>query len=381
MSLDDISVKIGIKDVGSLRDAAKMMNEVHSLSGGVIAAMDSASRGVDSLGAKLSAMNASQPQLMGVIDVFAQAFQRVVMQWKGLDQMAGAEVAEMRAEVMGMVEDIKRATKTLEGQFEALRNDPSLDNISMRMSAIMEQSQRVAQMQVAVEQMAATRTAGAAGGEAGAPDVVGAVTKAVGDAFGPALEELGRRIDAYVQAAGGVATQAVGAVNVAMGEIKKALGATQAVETGVNTAEVIKGILDAVLAVMQAQQAVQAAPVSARRSREDKHMEDALGRVDLFFQSEWKLFSDRFGNTMDKVDEIFKNTDGLGERMEKLKNAVRELMSSYRKSGGGSKKGASGGKDAEAGDEDTKDMETGAAAGPRKANRGTVRKRQGLSKV
>jgi hypothetical protein len=372
MSLDDISVKIGIKDVGSLRDARDIMNQVHSLSGGVIAAMEAASRGVDSVGAKLANVNASSPQLMGVINVFAQAFQQVVTQWKGLDQMASNEVTAMRAEVTGMVEELKKATTELKGQFEALRNDPSLENISMRMSAIMEQSQRVASMQVAVEQMIATRAAGAAGGEAGAPDVVGAVTKAVGDAFGPALEDLGRRIDAYVQAAGGVASLTVGAVNNAVGEMKKVMGATQAVDAGIDTARIVMEVVGQLQGIMQAQQAVQAAPVSARRSREDKHMEDALGRVDLFFQSEWKLFTDRFGNTMDKVDEIFKNTNGLSERMEKLKDAVRDLMSSYRKGGAGSRKGVTGGgPDVEPGEVDSKDTKAGATSEAAKKPRGT----------
>jgi hypothetical protein len=124
--------------------------------------------------------------------------------------------------------------------------------------------------------------------------------------------------------------------------------------------------------IMQAQQAVQAAPVSARRSREDKHMEDALGRVDLFFQSEWKLFTDRFGNTMDKVDEIFKNTNGLSERMEKLKDAVRDLMSSYRKGGAGSRKGVTGGgPDVEPGEVDSKDTKAGATSEAAKKPRGT----------
>jgi len=374
MSLDDISVKIGIKDVGSLRDAKEMMERVQSLSGGVIAAMAAASTGVDSLGAKLSAVNASSPQLMGVINVFAQAFKQVVMQWKGLDQMASNEVTVMRAEVSGMVEELKSATTTLKGQFDALRNDPSLENISAKMTGILEQSQRVASMQVALEQMAATRAAGTPG-EAGTPDVAGAVTKAVGEAIGPALQELGGRIDAYMQAAGGVATQAVGAVSVAVGEMKKVIGAARAVDAGIDTARIVMEIVGALQAVMQSQQVASAAPASARRSREDKHMEDALGRVDLFFQSEWKLFSDRFGGTMDKVDDIFNNTNGLSEKMEKLKDAVRGLMSSYRKGGASSNKMvAGGGQNVGPGEEDSKDIKTRAAGDAAKRPRATYKK-------
>jgi hypothetical protein len=174
----------------------------------------------------------------------------------------------------------------------------------------------------------------------------------------------------------------MGAVNNAVGEIKKVMGATRAVDAGVDTARMVMEIVSAMQAVMQAQQGVTVAPTSARRSREEKHMEDALGRVDLFFQSEWKLFSDRFGSTMDKVDDIFKNTSGLGERMEKLKDAVRELMSSYRKGGPGSRKGAAGGgQDAEAGGVDSKETNTAAAGKEAKKPRAPGKKPASLVKV
>lgn len=323
-------MRIGISDVGSLKEAAKLMHDVEAMSGAVISAIEVASKSAGVLGAKVAQVNANAPQMQGLLEVFSQAFQQTFNQWKGIDEAARDGIAEMRAEIGGIVGGIRVATSHISAAIDEIKGNTSLDAVAQKITDIMAQTRSLVGMQSALGEMATTRQEATAGGTQG-PDIQTTVTLAVADAFREPITTLAGEVS-RVQAESERATRAgLNVMTAIESAIKKINVPLSQVQAGIDEAALAQKIVDELLKVLPQQQQTQPAVTSGRRSKFDRDTDTALGKIDLFFSSEWKLFTDRFGDMRDKVDNIFKSTDGLGEKFDKLKGRVSDLMSSYRK--------------------------------------------------
>jgi len=323
-------VRIGISDVGSLKEAAKLMHDVEAMSGAVISAIEVASKSAGVLGAKVAQVNANAPQMQGLLEVFSQAFQQTFNQWKGIDEAARDGIAEMRAEIGGIVGGIRVATSHISAAIDEIKGNTSLEAVSQKITEIVAQARGLIGMQSALGEMATTRQEATAGGTQG-PDIQTTVTLAVADAFREPITTLAGEVS-RVQAESERATRAgLNVMTAIESAIKKINVPLSQVQAGIDEAALAQKIVDELLKVLPQQQQTQPAVTSGRRSKFDRDTDTALGKIDLFFSSEWKLFTDRFGDMRDKVDNIFKSTDGLGEKFDKLKGRVGDLMSAYRK--------------------------------------------------
>jgi hypothetical protein len=317
MSLDDISVKIGVKDVAELAEAVRLMDHVAAVSGDVLAAVNAAAAGAANVGSKAQQAVAVAPQLKGVMDVLAQAFSNVFGQWKGLNQTAREEIANLKAGLEGMVNDLRVAVEAIRADITSVGNMATVRGIS----------EKLGKMQEGWQQQG---------------DVGASVSAAVTSAIGPALQDLGQRMDGYARNAGAAATMAVGAVNNAVGEIKGAADALSKVQQGTDIVEQVKTIMDATLEMMKQQQVAAAPPAVAKASRRETASEEAVRSIYTLILPEWPLVRDRLYEVREKVDSIDNNTKNLGDKMDNLKEYMKTVAAASRAATKAASSGATG---------------------------------------
>lgn len=304
MSLDSISVKIGVQDVASLAEAVRLMDRVATMSGDVVAAVNAAAAGAANVGSKAQQATSVIPQLKGLMDVLAEAFSKAFNEWKGLNSTAKEEMASIKADLGELISDLRAATDALRADFTSMANTATVRGLTEKMKT----------MQAGWQQQG---------------DVGESVSNAVSSSIGTALEGLGQRMDEYAKNASAAATGAVDAVKAGVDQIKVAAEAMSKLQQGTDIAAQIQSVVDAALTVINAQQAAQIQqPV--KQSSGGGASDDAVRSIYTMMLPDWPLMRDRLYEMRDKVNDIDNNTKDLGFKIDKLREGVMRAASASR---------------------------------------------------
>jgi len=370
MSLDDISVRIGVRDVSSLLAAQEILKSVDALSNSLAGKMDAAARKATDASARMAAVQDMAQQMPAVFNAFDAAFKRVYASWDSLTALSTGSARAIQAELGAVIDGIQAATKSLETELVSLKGSTTIQEISSEMGKVVEQARSLAAMQAVIGEMGQKK--GEETPAAAAPDVGQVVAQAVGDAFAPAMADLGKEIDRLVQASNAVAGGARDAMQALGAAIDRIVPKTQGVSQAIEVARLVIEEMERLFAEMEAgqeKQVLQQPRVAAPGKKTEE--ERALHEIYTLFLPDWPLFRDRVYGMMDKLDEVHKGTSGLGDKMDALKDAVKEMMAGYKARPGGGTTGAAPGA------EDTKRIEEGDKKPARDKGGGTTRGRRG----
>jgi len=344
MSLDEISVRIGVSDIQSLKDARDVMKEISALSSHVTRILADAENQTSKTGAKIKQVQAKAPELKGVIESFAKIFNGVFSQWQGLGGIAKEEIGKIRAEIGGVVTGLKTTSDALKTEFDKLSKSSSIKEISKKMSEIMQQSNAISSIDSRLGQLAGAQgKKGVGGADVDVKTLSSKITEAVVQSFSSAISDLNNKIKAAEQAAVGITSSATAAITSSESkfvdasmflskQLEKAKDFSEGKDKLMSTLSLsIKEFSDRIDAVYKAVKDVpdvlagvkgataQAGPAvqSKADAKRDRKEQRVFANLDNF-TLDWRMYVDKFRSLFDKVDEIKDESGKTNRLVEKI---------------------------------------------------------------
>jgi methyl-accepting chemotaxis protein len=117
MSLDDISVRIGISDISSLKEAATLMKQVHAFTGKLLTLVGSTEKGVDKLSAKISDLSTKSEELDTISDRLGNMFRYAFQYWENLRTSGQEHISGISRELNEITDSARSTASSLKSIF------------------------------------------------------------------------------------------------------------------------------------------------------------------------------------------------------------------------------------------------------------------------